>query len=182
MYSFEQKLEIVERCLQGESAQELADEYGVSSRNLVQTWVRTYRKEGAEGLRPKGKAPKSDSELKDERIQVLEAEVASLIKIAKPETATALEKTRVIADLRSTYPLPLLLAAAGLAKSTFSYNLKVLARPDKHAELRKRIIGIYEESGRSYGYRRITERLRSEGLVVNHKLVLKIMREEKISG
>ncbi|MDO4910448.1 MAG: IS3 family transposase [Corynebacterium sp.] len=75
-----------------------------------------------------------------------------------------------------------LLAVAGLAPSTFHYNLKVLARPDKHAELRKRIIGIYEESRRNYGYRRITAMLRREGRVVNHKLVLKIMREENIQA
>ena len=54
-YSFEFKLAVVERFLAGEPATELAAELELSSPRLVQTWVRTYRREGAGGLRPKPK-------------------------------------------------------------------------------------------------------------------------------
>ena len=54
-YSFEFKLAVVERFLAGEPATELAAELELSSPQLVQTWVRTYRREGAGGLRPKPK-------------------------------------------------------------------------------------------------------------------------------
>jgi transposase-like protein len=52
-YSFEFKLALVERFLAGEPAPELAVEAGLSSRELLQKWVRAYRRDGADALRPK---------------------------------------------------------------------------------------------------------------------------------
>lgn len=52
-YSFEVKLALVERFLAGELATELALEAELSSPALLKTWARTYRREGADGLRPK---------------------------------------------------------------------------------------------------------------------------------
>jgi len=52
-YSFEFKLALVERFLAGEPAGALAVEGGLSSPQLLKTWARTYRREGADGLRPK---------------------------------------------------------------------------------------------------------------------------------
>lgn len=54
-FSFEFKLSVVERFLAGEPAAQLAAEHGLSSPKLVKTWARTYRREGADGLRPKPK-------------------------------------------------------------------------------------------------------------------------------
>lgn len=51
--AFELKREIVERFLAGETKLALAREYELSSPQLVATWVRRYRAEGEEGLRPK---------------------------------------------------------------------------------------------------------------------------------
>ncbi|MFJ4264914.1 helix-turn-helix domain-containing protein [Paenarthrobacter nicotinovorans] len=52
-YSFEVKLTLVQRFLAGETGPELAIEAGLSSRQLLQKWVRAYRVEGEDGLRPK---------------------------------------------------------------------------------------------------------------------------------
>jgi transposase-like protein len=52
-YSFEFKLALVERFLAGEPGPELAVEAGLSSRELLQKWVRAYRRDGADALRPK---------------------------------------------------------------------------------------------------------------------------------
>jgi transposase-like protein len=54
-YSFEFKLALVERFLAGETAPDLAAEADLSSPVLVKTWVRAYRREGADALRPKPK-------------------------------------------------------------------------------------------------------------------------------
>jgi transposase len=61
-YSFEFKLALVERFLEGEAAQELAAEAGLSSPQLLKTWARKYRREGADALRakPKGRPQKPD--------------------------------------------------------------------------------------------------------------------------
>jgi transposase-like protein len=54
-YSFEFKLALVERFIAGETAPELAAEAGLSAPRLLETWVRAYRRDGAEALRPKPK-------------------------------------------------------------------------------------------------------------------------------
>jgi transposase len=62
-YSFEFKLALVLRFLAGESGPELAVEAGLASRELLQKWVRAYRMDGEDGLRPKprGRPRKPDS-------------------------------------------------------------------------------------------------------------------------
>lgn len=92
-YSFEFKLALVERFLAGETGPDLAVEAGLSSRQLLQKWVRAYRRDGAEALRPKVKgrpaksaAPPPWAELSElERLrrenERLRAEVAYLGKL-----------------------------------------------------------------------------------------------------
>ena len=90
-YGFETKLEIVRRHVKGESGRALAEEYGLPSPSTVATWTGIYRREGADGLRPKRRGrpptdlgdspPKTDIEtlrLENERLR---AEVAYLGKL-----------------------------------------------------------------------------------------------------
>lgn len=62
-YTFEFKLALVQRFLAGETAPALAEEAGLSSAVLLKSWVRTYRREGVDALRPKpkGRPRKPDS-------------------------------------------------------------------------------------------------------------------------
>ncbi len=59
-FSFEFKLEAVQRFLAGETKLDLAREFALSSPKLIETWARKYRNEGEEGLCPKraGRQPK----------------------------------------------------------------------------------------------------------------------------
>jgi transposase len=52
-FSFEFKLEAVQRFLAGETKLDLARELDLSSPKLIETWARAYRNEGEDGLRPK---------------------------------------------------------------------------------------------------------------------------------
>ena len=52
-FSFEFKLAVVQRVLAGENKIELAREYGLSSAKIIEPWVRGYRRDGDEALRPK---------------------------------------------------------------------------------------------------------------------------------
>src|SRR6476620_11510719 len=72
VFSFEFKLDAVQRFRAGETKGALAKELGLSSPLLIEKWARQYRNEGEEGLRPKpkgrprtppGAARKPDSEL-----------------------------------------------------------------------------------------------------------------------
>lgn len=60
-FSFAFKVEIVRRHLAGETKLALAQEFDLSSPKLIERWVRTYRSEGEDGLRPKPKGrPRKD--------------------------------------------------------------------------------------------------------------------------
>ncbi|MBP1327447.1 transposase-like protein [Leucobacter exalbidus] len=89
-YSFEIKKEVVTRFLAGETRPALAQEFQLSSPDLVSSWVRQYRAEGDSGLRPKPKGrpkgsavPPALTEEEKLRRQVarLEAENAYLKKL-----------------------------------------------------------------------------------------------------
>ncbi|WP_418002669.1 helix-turn-helix domain-containing protein [Mycobacterium sp. PDNC021] len=61
-YRFEFKLEVVGKVVNdGATAAEVAMEYGLSSDQLVRSWVRSYRRLGEDGLKPKlkGRQPKN---------------------------------------------------------------------------------------------------------------------------
>lgn len=70
----------------------------------------------------------------------------------------------------------------GMARSTYYYHEARLEIVDKYALLRHRIDEIYKEHRSLYGYRRITMQLKNEGIVVNHKTVLKLMSEMGLKG
>ncbi|WP_155930779.1 IS3 family transposase [Pseudomonas savastanoi] len=90
-------------------------------------------------------------------------------------TNSAAEKAQIVIELRPLHSLDGLLKFAGLARSTFYYQQKVLLADDKYAGLKDLIQAtFYEHKGR-YGYRRITAVLRRAGHLVNHKTVQKLM-------
>lgn len=69
-----------------------------------------------------------------------------------------------------------LLKCAGVPRSTYYYYEKK-KNQDKHRDLKNHISRIFHENKGRYGYRRITIQLRNEGIIANHKLVLKLMNE-----
>ena len=74
-YSFEFKLAVVRRVLDdGATAEALAREHGLSSGNLVRSWVRSYRRLGEDGLKPKPKQrpPKDGDRPADDALSDLE--------------------------------------------------------------------------------------------------------------
>lgn len=84
-------------------------------------------------------------------------------------------KTQVIAALKAEYPLAVLLAAAGLARSTFFYHQARLTRPDPHATLKAAVIEVFEAARGRYGHRRVHVVLARQGWRVAKKTVLKLM-------
>ncbi|MBA5728619.1 transposase [Aerococcaceae bacterium INB8] len=64
-----------------------------------------------------------------------------------------------------------------LPESTYHYHIAKKTNPHKDKELEDLIQAIFEEHKERYGYRRITIELRARGYKVNHKRVLRIMRQ-----
>lgn len=68
-----------------------------------------------------------------------------------------------------------MLKLAGLARSTFYYQQRALARPDRQNALKDRIRSIFAAHNGRYGYRRVAAALRGLGETVNHKRVQRLM-------
>ncbi|ANK61917.1 transposase [Loigolactobacillus backii] len=83
----------------------------------------------------------------------------------------------MIQELRPNYQLGKILKVVGMAKSTYSYAIKhVPVESDSDAVLKQTITDI-KAKATAAGYRQVTGQLRAMGLVVNHKKVLRLMRE-----
>lgn len=92
------------------------------------------------------------------------------------------DKAEAIRGLRQEYKIGVLLDRSGMASSTYYDNIQRLDAPDKYAEQKKRIKEIFERSGGTYGYRRITMQLHADGICLNHKTVLRLMSELGIAA
>lgn len=74
-----------------------------------------------------------------------------------------------------------LLEAADIAKSVFKYwNDRLPEENNKDTEIVQSIKDIVTESKGSYGYRRVCLTLKNRGFVVNHKKVLRLMRQYQL--
>ncbi|MFV8253201.1 IS3 family transposase [Aerococcus viridans] len=64
-----------------------------------------------------------------------------------------------------------------LPESTYHYPIAKKTKPYKDKELEELIQAIFEEYKERYGDRRIIIELRARGYKINHKRVLRIMRQ-----
>jgi len=71
---------------------------------------------------------------------------------------------------------------AGVSRAGFYRSLQERAPVEEEMETRSAIQEIAVEHRRRYGYRRITAELRRRGMRVNHKRVLRILREDNLLG
>ncbi len=69
---------------------------------------------------------------------------------------------------------------AGVSRAGFYHSLQDRAPVEEDMEVRSVIQEIAVEHRRRYGYRRITAELRRRGMLVNHKRVLRITREDNL--
>lgn len=79
-------------------------------------------------------------------------------------------------ELRHQYDLNLLLNHTNMARSSFYYYQKQRKAPDKYKVIKQWIKSIYDKHKGRYGYRRITDELNNNGLIINHKTVLRLMK------
>ncbi len=83
----------------------------------------------------------------------------------------------MIRELRHQHKLPILLEVSKLARSTYYYYCKQFEKPDKYEYIKSEISTLFEESNSTYGYRRMTTELRNKGIIINHKTVLRLMKQ-----
>jgi transposase InsO family protein len=69
-----------------------------------------------------------------------------------------------------------------LPRNTFYYQVRRHQEPDKDAALRELVREIYHKEKGLYGYRRIALAIRSRGVVVNKKVIERLMAEEGLKS
>ncbi|MFM0335568.1 IS3 family transposase [Paraburkholderia fungorum] len=184
---------------------QVAAVFDIRSPGCIAQWERRYHDGGIDALapRPRGRrktmtqpVPEKPTEVSapDKRTreqllkenEYLRAEVAYPKKARCPasgeEAGRAKEKAQIVQELRQHHPMPALLKAAGLARSTFYYQLSVPDAGERHKDLKTRIKTVYERHKGRYGYRRITAAIRQAGQSVNHKTVQRLMGQLKLKS
>lgn len=95
--------------------------------------------------------------------------------------ARSKKKTEVILELINELPevkVTKWLEISKLPKSSFyEWKKKIECFEDKDIEIKSKIKDIVLRCKQRYGYRRICKELRNQGTIVNHKKVLRIMKE-----
>lgn len=79
-------------------------------------------------------------------------------------------------ELRHKYDLSLLLNQTNMARSSFYYYETRFKSIDKYSEIKEFIKQIYHKHKGRYGYRRITDELNNQGVIINHKTILRLMK------
>ncbi len=67
-----------------------------------------------------------------------------------------------------------------MPKSSYFYQHNIMSRPDKYADIRNEITSIFDDSGNSYGYRRVHALLKRKAITLSEKVVRRIMKEESL--
>ncbi|WP_407861568.1 IS3 family transposase [Escherichia coli] len=184
------------------SFREAAVRFNISDNKVVKRWSDAYDAAGEAGLQKRKRHPVKKKAMPEQatrppvsaekppealsydellaELRYRRAEVDYLKKLnALP---SAQEKAEIIHALRAEHALSDLLAAAGMARSTWYYHQTVRNRPDKHAQIKCKISQIYHHHRGCYGYRRITAVLNQEHGRVNHKKVQRLMSEQSLKA
>lgn len=176
----------------------IARKYNLPSKNYINNWENQLKRKGLlpeDAEKPnKTSGPSSNSlnlepaktprerELEIENMQLRARieyfESLDYMKPFIPKKKIKIKefKYQIISKLQYKYPIGLLCELAGVSRTSY---YKYINKPAKNTdELEEKILKIYEKSKKRFGYRSITDKLKEEyNLVVNHKKVLRIMRE-----
>ena len=193
--TLEFKQAILKRCfIDGESVKSVSEEIGYSYSSIY-GWARRYHMKGPLALmNPSSAENKTTDIVPAEDIESLKAQLLELqmevdilketINVLKKDPGvdqTALknrEKAVIIDALKNKYSLPPLCKKLGLPKSSYYYQEKVFLADDKYQNIRIHICELFDKNRRCFGYRRIYNLLREEGVTISEKVIRRIMRQE----
>jgi transposase InsO family protein/transposase-like protein len=90
------------------------------------------------------------------------------------------EKTMLVDALRPAHAVKELLAALGLARSSYFYHRGQIGLGDRHIDVRRTLSELFERNRRCYGYRRMHASLRRMCISLSEKVVRRLMKQENL--
>ncbi|PGD58792.1 IS3 family transposase [Bacillus wiedmannii] len=187
-YPEETKWKVIEMKKDGYSNRTIMEKLGIKNVSQIKTWMKWYRTDQTYRFQQPvgkqysyGKGPKELSELEQLRLEnkhpknkiTCMGKVSGNRKGLKPETVVTLwenVKTKItVKELCNVLELP---------RSTFYRWLQ--RTEDLKDGIEEKVKDVCLRHKFRYGYRRVTATLRKMGLCVNHKKVLRIMRQNHI--
>ncbi|HDR8152384.1 TPA: IS3 family transposase [Bacillus cereus] len=187
-YPEEVKWKVIEMKKDGYSNRTIMEKLGIKNVSQIKTWMKwyrtgqTYRFQQPVGKQYSyGKGPKELNELEQLRLEnkPVKNKITDMGKVSgnrkelNPETVVTLWN-----DLRTKLTVKELCNVLELPRSTFYRWLQRTV--DLRDEIEEKIKDVCLRHKLRYGYRRVTATLRKMGLCVNHKKVLRIMRQNQI--
>lgn len=189
---------VIELCTREQSARVVAEKTGVC-RPTLYNWKNQLlgREVPASMKRKKKPAPDHERPELEQQVESLRRDIRQLqlehdiLKKANelikkgmgidPQLLSNREKTMLVDARKQTYALPELLAALGLARSSYFYHRARLLVADMYAGARRVIADIFELNHRCYGYRRIRAALGRQQIFISEKVVRRLMRQEGLA-
>ncbi|KAA0761775.1 IS3 family transposase [Bacillus sp. SH5-2] len=187
-YPEEIKWKVIEMKKNGYSNRTIMEKLGIKNVSHIKTWMKwyrtnqTYRFQQPVGKQYSyGKGPKELNELEQLRLEnkPVKNKITNMGKVSgdrkelNPETVVTLWT-----DLKTKLTVKELCNVLELPRSTFYRWLQRTV--DLRDEIEEKIKDVCLQHKFRYGYRRVTATLRKMGLCVNHKKVLRIMRQNQI--
>ncbi|WP_307262181.1 IS3 family transposase [Peribacillus sp. V2I11] len=176
----------------GVSSTHAAAVYNIASPSTITNWLKQLEEYGVDALKTKKKGrPSMKKETKkkpvegslealqaeNERLRAENAYFKKVESLSSRKRSVRTQKAKVVHELREDFNLKLLLSVANLARSTYYYWINAFGCQDKYEEIKPVIQEIFHTNKGRYGYRRITLELRNRGISMNHKTVLRLMKE-----
>src|SRR6185436_8760704 len=92
------------------------------------------------------------------------------------------DRIRELMPMQGILSIERMCQLARVSRAGFYRSLQEQIPVEEDMEVRSAVQAIALEHRRRYGYRRITAELRRRGMLVNHKRVARIMREDSLLG
>ncbi|MGG3644328.1 IS3 family transposase [Bacillus gobiensis] len=183
-YTSEFKREVVRLKLEeGWSYSQLRERFGVKSDAQIAEWVRKVQT-GDSFVDQRGVWNRKNFSSLEEENAYLKAQVdypkKAKSKSSREGMVPKAKRFEVIHQIRSKHPLKWLFQIAEVSKS--GYYKWILCRPaqikrqEEEALIKEHILAIHKMHP-YFGYKRVTQVLRKEGILINHKRTRRLMRE-----
>ena len=188
---------VIALCTRQGKAQAIAQDLGVSRETLYNWKNQLLGREVPASMKRQGKPPADPDKAElEQQLEALKGELRrlrlehDLLKKANEiikkdlgvdlQLLTNREKTMLVDALKPAHAVKELLAALGLARSSYFYNRGQIRLGDRHVELRRTLSEIFERNRRCYGYRRLHASLRRMCIFLSEKVVRRLMKQENL--